>query len=63
MTLQGYASKSLFLYCCFFVMTHLLQSIPEVRNKKTDVIAHPEAHGHVGLLASGPPETAGLPFI
>jgi hypothetical protein len=31
--------------------------------KKADVVAHPEAHDHVGLLFSEPPGTTGLLFI
>ena len=31
--------------------------------KKADVTEHPEVFGHVGLLANGPPDLAGLPFI
>jgi hypothetical protein len=31
--------------------------------KKADVVEHPEAFEHVGLLVNGPPGTAGLPFI
>jgi hypothetical protein len=33
------------------------------RNKKTDVVEHPEVFGHVGILINEPPGTAGLPFI
>jgi len=31
--------------------------------KKADVLEHPKAFGHVGLLFNGPPEKTGLPFI
>lgn len=34
----------------------------KVRNKKADVVAHPEAFHHVGLLVAGPPSTGGLPL-
>jgi len=33
------------------------------KNKKAGVAEHPEVFGHVGLLASEPPGTAGLLFI
>jgi len=32
------------------------------QNKKTDVVEHPEAFGHVGLLFNKPPGTSGWPF-
>jgi hypothetical protein len=32
-------------------------------NKKADVVEHPEAFDHVGLLFNRPPGRAGLPFI
>jgi hypothetical protein len=32
-------------------------------NKKADVVEHPEAFDHVGLLFNKPPGRAGLPFI
>jgi hypothetical protein len=31
--------------------------------KKADVAEHPAVFDHVGILVSGPPGTAGLPFI
>jgi hypothetical protein len=31
--------------------------------KKADVMEHPQAFDHVGLLVNKPPGTAGLPFI
>ena len=31
--------------------------------KKADVIEHPKAFHHAGLLVNEPPGTAGLPFI
>ena len=31
--------------------------------KKADVVKHPEAFDHVGLLFTEPPGVAGLPFI
>ena len=33
------------------------------KQKKTDVVEHSKAFDHVGLLVTGPPGTAGLPFI
>jgi hypothetical protein len=33
------------------------------KNKKADMVEHPEVFDHVGLLASEPPGLAGLPFI
>src|SRR5690349_15499658 len=33
------------------------------REKKTDVVEHPEVFDHAGLLANEPPDSAGLPFI
>jgi hypothetical protein len=32
-------------------------------NKKADVVEHPKALNHTGLLANGPPCTAGLLFV
>src|SRR4029077_15455823 len=34
-----------------------------VKNKKADVLEHLAVFDHVGLLVSGPPGLAGLPFI
>jgi hypothetical protein len=36
---------------------------PDKRKKKADVVEHPEAFNHVGLLFNEPPGWAGLPFI
>ena len=33
------------------------------KNKKADVVEHPEAFDHVGLLFNEPPGTSGLFFI
>ena len=33
------------------------------RNKKADVVKHPEVFDHVGLLVNEPPGQAGLPFV
>jgi hypothetical protein len=33
------------------------------RNKKADVVEHPQVFDHVGLLFDEPPGLAGLPFI
>jgi len=33
------------------------------RDKKTDVVEHPQVFDHVGLLVNWPPGTAELPFI
>jgi hypothetical protein len=33
------------------------------KRKKADVMEHPKAFDHVGLLVNKPPGTAGLPFI
>jgi hypothetical protein len=32
-------------------------------DKKTDVVEHPEALDHVGLLVNGLPSETGLPFF
>jgi hypothetical protein len=33
------------------------------KRKKADVVENPKVFDHVGLLANGPPGTAGVPFI
>jgi hypothetical protein len=38
-------------------------SSPLRRNKKADVVEHPQVFDHVGLLSNEPPGLAGLPFI
>ena len=42
-------------------MTPILRPPPQA--KKADVMEHPEAFDHVGLLVNEPPGQAGLPFI
>jgi len=37
--------------------------VPPHGEKKADVVEHPEAFHHVGLLVNGPPGMAGLPLI
>jgi len=35
----------------------------ETKDKKTDVVEHPQVFDHVGLLTNEPPGTAGLLFM
>jgi len=40
----------------------LMPTIASIENKKADVVQHPKAFGHVGLLFNEPPVRAGLFF-
>jgi hypothetical protein len=43
-------------------IAHLLRRRDMSKNKKADALKHPEAFDHIGLLISGPPGIAELPY-